>query len=261
MMDFDEATTWQTEEGRCSHEVSEDWMQGRAAFGGLLTAAAVRQMRALVEPKRTPRIINTHFYSPGRGRLSLDAQVVRSGRFLTSTEARITHDESVVATVTASFGEKRSSEIELSQPPRPELPDPETLPDFPYIPGVTPEMTRNFIYRLTDGALPFSGASEAVVGGWCRFRKSPASSIEAVVALLDAWPSPVLAMAKAPIPASTISWSAYLYDIPPSMPEGWWWFRSEASDCSGGYATVRGLLYRPDGVLAARMEQLEAVFG
>ena len=122
MSDFDAVTTWLPDDGGSWHmTVGEDWGQGRAAFGGVPTAAALKAMRSLVAVDRIPRSISTSFIGPLRSApATLTARIVRTGRALTSTEARITQDGADVALLQASFGAARPSGLSLPAPIRPQ---------------------------------------------------------------------------------------------------------------------------------------------
>lgn len=261
MPDFDTITAWQPAgESTWTMTVGEDWGQGRAAFGGVPTAAALRAMRSLVAPDRTPRTISTSFIGPLRPTPAvLTARVIRSGRALTSAEARITQDGRDVATFQASFGASRPSDVRLQPPARPQRPAPPPGAGIPLFPN-TPAFTRKFVYSWTDGRPPFSGHDTPYIGGWCRHRTPATDGFGAVIGLLDAWPAPVLSLLTAPAPASTVSWTAHFIDVPDVSPGGWFWFDAEAVTAADGYATTRGRLFAPDGRLAAHMEQLVVVF-
>ena len=47
---------------------------------------------------------------------------------------------------------------------------------LPYIPGMVPVFTKHLDFRWALGAIPFSGASEAVIGGWCKFLEPQSAS-------------------------------------------------------------------------------------
>jgi acyl-CoA thioesterase len=139
----------------------------------------------------------------------------------------------------------------------------ETGLDFPYVPGLTPGFTRGFEYRWDPSVLPFSGASEARVDGAVRIRGAERVDAKGVLALLDAWPAPVLALASGPILASTVTWQVNLACAVPERGwsgDGFWRYRSESQSCSQGYADMDSQLWAPDGTLVASGRQLVAEF-
>jgi acyl-CoA thioesterase len=264
MTTFLQQTRWQPDgEGRYHGALDASWGQGRALFGGILTGAALEAMADLVGTDRPPRAVTTSFIGPAApGTATMTAQIMRAGRALTTAEARIEQGGAVCVTVQASFGAPRPSNIIITAPPHSQPdPDLENTVEMPYLEGITPRFTQHFGYRWEDGRYPFSGSDVAISSGWCRHRTRTGSVHAAIVGLLDAWPAPMLTMPSRPIPASTVSWTAAFVDVPsPAEAEGWWYFRALPVHSSHGYATTRGMLYAPDGRLAAHMDQLVVIF-
>ncbi len=259
---FEAQTCWSTEDKHHWHgEIDPSWSQGRATFGGVITGAALEAMQSLVEPQRRPRDISTQFLGPvSPGPVTLTAELLRNGRSLTNVQARIEQNGSPRALFQASFAADRASDLTVPHHPRPSTKPLEEVPDMPYLEGITPTFTQHFAYRWTEAQLPFSGSAAPVVRGWVKHRTRASRGYAAVVALLDAWPAPVLPIAKHPFPASTVSWTAYFTEPLEQTPEGWWWFASDTTTSSSRYATTTGKIYHPNGTLVAHMHQLVAVF-
>lgn len=261
MTSFDEVTTWApAAPGVWRGEVAAEWMQGRAAFGGVVTAAALRALREQVGPDRALRSFTASFMAPVQpGVAEVKAQLLREGRALSHGEAKVEQGGGVSAAVLAAFAAPRESGVrvvgERVTPPC----APDAVMDMPYIEGVVPRFVQNFHLRWADGDYPFAGSAAARFGGWCRHRTA-ATGLEAVVGLLDAWPAPVLPMLKGPAPASTVRWSAHLVGDVEAALGGWCWFTSRALAAQDGYASTLNHLYAEDGALVAWTEQLVAVF-
>ncbi len=263
MSSFDQVTTWTpTGPGAFAGAVPVDWGQGRSAFGGVTTAAACRAMGTLVAPGRTLRSFSTSLVGPVRlgDPVELTAQVLREGRSLTHTEARLVQGGQVVAVALGAFGGPRASGVAVRPATRPSgLPAPEACTSFPYLSGITPAFTQHMEMRWTHGSLPFGGCDESVIGLFLRHRTA-ASGAEAIIGLLDTPPSPVLQMLQGPAPASTVRWSAHLLQVPALDDGAWCWLHSEARSAGEGYGTMLGSLYGPDGSLIAWTEQLVCIF-
>ena len=263
MKSFHDAIDWPAVgPGAWEGTIPPEWGQGRSAFGGVTTAAATRAMASLVGPGRTLRSLSASLVGPLRlaEPVALHAHVLRAGRSLTHTEARLVQGGQVQAVVLGAYGGPRPSGIVVPRATMPaDLPEPSACVAFPYIPGVTPDFTQQMEMRWTHGALPFTGNDEDVIGLWLRHR-SEAQGMDALVGLLDTPPSPVLQMMKRPAPASTVRWSAHIVG-PPRLPAGaWCWLHSVARSAGDGYATMLASLYGPDGLLLAWLEQLVCVF-
>jgi acyl-CoA thioesterase len=196
--------------------------------------------------------------------LRLAPTVLREGSAVTHVEARVLQRGEPRCTVQVAFGAPRASSIALGGAAPPTAPGPDGLPELPYLPGLVPAFTRHFAYRLAAGALPFSGARAAEIGGWIRFRgdPSPAGVDEQAVALLDAWPPPVLALLSAHAPASSLAWTIELVrPFAPLDPRGWWYYHAIADAAEGGYAHSHATLWGPDGQVFALGRQSVSVFG
>jgi acyl-CoA thioesterase len=249
-------------QGRGVALVPADWGQGRSAFGGLVAAAALRAMRRLAPADRRPRSLLVAFVGPvSPGSIEIELIGLRHGGSVSHLEARVVQGGEVRCVVIAAFGADRRSAVAVSGPPRPAAPAPDDLPELPYLPGVVPAFTQHLAFRW-DGAMPYSGASEACFGGWCRLR-APARGLadEQVLVLVDAWPPPILPLLSAPAPASSVTWSVELLETPPDEPaDGWWYLRAETDSAGAGYANTRATLWTPSGALAALSRQVVVVY-
>jgi acyl-CoA thioesterase len=261
MTDLDDALRLEPRDAlRWELTIPEDWMQGRTAFGGLVAAAAVRAVRTALGAQCPLRSLHTAYLAPvAAGTAALAVEVLRQGRYVTQAEVRVLQAGAVVACVHAVLGERRASSLRIARGDASAPFTPEDGLEIPFLPGVTPTFTQHFEYRLAAGGIPFSGSSDARLQGHCRHR-TRASGVEAVIALLDAWPTPALNLASRPIPASTVRWTAHLVGDPDAAPaDGWWRYQAEALTCGDGYSTTFAQLFAgPE--LVAWMEQLVAVF-
>ena len=248
------------EEGVARGNVDPTWMQGRATFGGLVAALAVRSQRRLV-PDLPLRTMHVDFIGPlGADAARVDAEVLRRGRAVTHARATIMQGDAAAAAVSCVFGDARPSQ--LHDAPRRAAPegDPRESPDLPFGPGGFPNFTQFFHMAFREG-LPYSGQKEARIRGWCRHRTEVGEPELGLIALLDLWPAPVLAQLRQLAPASSVTWTARLHAPPKTLgPEDWFWFESLATYAGEGYAGVRAELFDVEGRPLAESEQLVAVF-
>lgn len=241
--------------------VTPEWAQGRAAFGGLIVGMAVRALAQRVPADRRLRSVLVDFVSPaGVGPLRIETRILREGRALTHAEARLTQDGEVRAVVVAAYGAARATAIRWEAGAAPPAAPADTLPAFPYIEGITPRFTRELEYRWTGDSIPFTGGTEPRVGGWVRLADPMPADDAVVLALLDAWPAPVLPLLRAPAPASTVTWMVDLVASVDAAPDAWWRFEGTTIAAGEGHASVEGRLWGPDGRLVAASRQLVVEF-
>ncbi len=252
--------------GEFKTRIDESWLQGRSAFGGLVAAAMLRAARRLVPPERRARSMQIAFVGPiPVGDLSIRARLLRSGRSISSIEARALRGDEVCTTATILFGRASASTLDLADDPPPGMQPLDQAMALPYLPGLTPVFTQHFAYRFGLGGFPFSGSAERGMGGYCRFVDPPARfDEEALLAFVDAWPPPILPILDAPCPVSTVTWMVDFLGIYSEVPEvsgtDWWMYHSEAHSAAEGFARETSRLWTPDGRLAARGVQTTAVF-
>ena len=247
-----------------SLRLSPDWMQGRAGFGGLVGALALKAMRSHVVPSRKVRSLLIAFVGPvGPEEFTIHAKVLRAGKSVTQVEAKLVQADQVCCTALGSFGEDRDSVIRIQPAACPAMPPPNEAMELPYIEGLTPAFTRHFAYRWALGELPFSGQGGREIGGWIQFREpTDCLTEEWLVALADAWPTPVMGMLSAPAAASTVTWElGFVHlDRDACTQNDWWGFHCAADSAERGYVHERAAIWDPEGRLAAFSRQTTTVF-
>jgi acyl-CoA thioesterase len=244
--------------------VPDDWMQGRTVYGGLVAALALQSMRAHVPEERKVRTLFVSFIGP------LDAQPfhiqtrqLRSGKSVTTIESRVIQNDTICCTTVGSFGADRDSRIRIPPITRPEMPDTSSAFELPFIEGLTPTFTRHFDYRWAMGDFPFSGKGGQEIGGWINFREqTDCFTEEWLVALADAWPTPVLSQLTEPAAASTMTWSlgfVHLDRVACSQND-WWTYHCVVDSAERGYVHERSTIWDPEGYLAVYSHQTNTVF-
>ena len=92
--------------------VSDDWLQGRATYGGLVAAVGNEAMRKFVPRDRPLRSLQTTFVGPaGPGDWSLRARVLRAGKAVTLAQCEVIEGGQVVAVQTGVYGADRESAV------------------------------------------------------------------------------------------------------------------------------------------------------
>lgn len=250
---------------RQSIAIPASWGQGRAAYGGLVAALLQTHLQQQQGEGRPLRAAHIAFIGPATvGDAILESRLLRAGKSALQAEVRLLQDNAVVATLQASFGADRTSQLNEPAPARPIMKAPEDCQALPYIAGLMPEFTQHFDMRWSEGGLPFSGHASANMKGWIRLRETEDAGVidpALVLALVDAWPPSVVARCNGPANLSTMTWASGYRPVTEAISaDGWWAYQADTLSCGDGYAHIRSTLWTPAGEAVAFSQQTVAVF-
>lgn len=257
---FDELIQNQSPDGdgwRAS--VTEDWLQGRSAFGGLQVSLALKAMRALVA-EQPLRVLQVTFLAPvPPGELRVQARVLRAGKNATHVEAELQDGAQPLCRVIGIFGATRESSVVI----RPQQPavicDKPIL--LPNLPGITPVFLQHFEMRWLRGGLPFSGASRAEAVIEVGMKGSGNVTELHLPSIADSIPPLAIALLKKPAPASSMTWMLeFLADRYDHQPLHGWRFDAEVLSAGSGYTSQTAMIWAPDGSPAMLSRQNMVVF-
>lgn len=241
-----------------------DWMQGRTAFGGIVASAMTHALQQNIPAERKLRSLQTSFVGPVRAQESrIETTILREGKNFTQAEARLIQGEQICTIVIGSFGAAHASSLTVTPPQKPETTSPDDTPEQPYIPGMMPSFVQHIAFRWTTDSFPFSGSDQARCQGWFRLRDAEPVHLPGLIALLDAWPPPVLALANEVVRGSSVTWLLNFFaDLPQEgIPsKEWWFYESQSTASHEGHADSSALVWSPDGALVARSTQLVVEF-
>ena len=244
-------------------DVPAGWRQGRGAFGGLVLAAMLRTaMHAAAAPAHPLRSLTGELVGAVEaGPAMLTAELLRAGQGLTAIAVRLEQASEVRAYVVALFGRVRDTGVAFSQLPPSDVPSRQAVPVLPVIAPIGPEFAQYMEYAPV-GPLPFTGAEDAVGGGFVR-AKVAGNVFDApyLVGLADAyWPT-LVAKLTAPRPIATVSFSFQLLaDCAKLDAAAAVYVRARALAATDGYVTELRELYSENGErLLALNEQVFAV--
>ncbi len=246
---------------RYSLELSEDWYQGRAVYGGLTAAIMARVMEAEAGEGKLLRTLHTTFCAPATaGAVEVQTDVVRSGRSVAFVRARMEQGGVPIAIATATFARHRLSSVESYASPRLELPSVAQVasgPEALYIPA----FSRYFEFRQALGHPAFSGGADAHVAGWCRLREGPVEAQAALAPLfLDSWAPAALSRHPHWAPCASIDLFVQIHAALDGEPIDWLGYEARSENLDSGYADERATLYFADGRPMASSRQLIAIF-
>jgi len=251
-------------------EITEDWLQGRTSFGGIIATLAVQAMRDVAGggwPGDVQlRALQTSFIGPvAQGPVQVRVQVLREGKSVRQVQALVQQGGQTAALLLGVFGGPRETALPGLAPPQPAAArGPDETPALPYVPGVAPSFMQHLDMRWSEGGLPFSGTEDWHSRIHLKLKDEPeASPLELLTVLLaDAPPTPALSRFRRPTPASSVSWELELRPLPHGLPpQGWWRIDTEALAAAGGYINQVSRLWSPAGDLAALGYQVVTVYG
>ncbi|MBK8263294.1 MAG: thioesterase family protein [Nannocystis sp.] len=262
---FVRATTWQRDSGspRGALRFTEDWYQGRGAYGGVVAGALARAMAEVDQgPSRPLRWFTVHFCAPAVGDAQLTVEPQRSGHAVTHTTARIDGAGGVIATASATFARDRPGQLSWAPAEPPAARDPDAITPFEGAP--TPVFASHLEYRFAHGARPLSGAPIAEIGLWLRFREPLLLDEPAAIALLDAAPPAAMARMTEPRPMASVAFAAQLYSQLPlaaARPDDHYLLTVRSRVAGGGYCEEAAELWTRDRQLIAACWQHIALLG
>lgn len=248
--------------------VPADWLQGRTVFGGLQMALAARSMRAALpagnaaQPLRSAQMT---FVGPLLGGIPvrLHGECLRTGKSTSHARCDLSHDDGKVAsTVTAIFGGPRQSKFVREMARRDPGLGPEQAPERPMPPQFAPAFVQHFDMRFARGDRPFSGYAEPRSMIYVRLRDRECGAEDALLALADSIPTPVLSMLTEPAPASSVNWMIEVLRDPAQLDlHDWALLDTEVRAGTAGYLSQTSVLYGADGHAYSVSHQTVAVFG
>lgn len=246
-------------EGGFVFDITEDWLQGRTAYGGLTSAVALAAAQRL-DPELPPlRSGQFAMIAPLAGRVEARARIVRRGRNATWVAAELANEKGVGFTASFVFMRQIESAADIAGYPMPEGVNP--VADAKPVPlDVAPEfLKRNFDARF---ALPKSALGEADMCWWVRLKERDGldPALEAVL-VGDALPTAVLPLLNFRVPISSMHWHINLLEPAPVTEDGWWLLRTTSAFARDGGASEHILQWSVAGAPVIAGMQSVAVFG
>jgi len=259
-------------------DVTDDWLQGRVAFGGLQGALGALAMRAAVGGALPLRALQMTFVSavdPGPARAV--ATVLRRGRAVTHAQCRLASGGRTAAVLVGLYGAPRAGSLARVDMPMPDgVKRHDTLHDAPFVESVMPGFLRHFRQRWAGGTRLYTGESPKPADMWAQLREAvpedgtdaPPALLGAIaareaslVAMADLPPSPALSMLTKRAPGASLTWLLELVaDAREFDPRAWSLLRTETRHAADGYTSQTARIWDDSGRPLAVSHQTTAIF-
>jgi len=253
----------QVSSSACAVQTTQEWSQGRAAYGGLLAGLVYEAMNKKNADGRPVRNLQISFIGPVSFEhpLYLETEVFREGKSVTQILGRGIQNGRTQIAVMGSFGHARESVLSVKSEPClfPEIPS--ELNAMPYVEGVFPEFTKFFDFRYIT-KMPFQGSKDSTLRGFVRFKSAQTQmGISQVLGLVDAWPAAPLPMLNSPAPASSLNWTIEFVHPQPSLAaHEYCQYEAVTEHTANGYAHTRAKIWNMKGELMAISQQTATIF-
>jgi acyl-CoA thioesterase len=267
--------------------MTDDWLQGRVAFGGIQGALAARAMREAVGADGPAlRALQFTFIGPiQHGEVLAQAQVLRRGRGITHAQCSLAAGGRTAAIAVGLYGASRTTEARQDMPAPEGVRALDALHDAPFLPERMPGFLRHYQMRWATGALPFTGKPPRPSQLWARLRDQPITDTDTdgaatgaqgvaahpadaagreanLVALGDLPASPVLSMLTKPAPGASLTWLLECLSDPRDWnPREWLLIETVTRHAAAGYTSQTARIWDAQGQPVAVSHQTTAVFG
>lgn len=240
--------------------LTEDWLQGRTAYGGLSAALCLEAALRAVSDLPPLRSAQFTFIGPASGPLTIATTILRRGKSAVFVGADLTGEAGLATRAVLSFGVARPSTITYTDLP---VPKAASIEDSSSFFGDRPVINfqQQFESRMAGGARPITpdAAPEYLI--WFRHRDVKArEGIVPLIALADAPPPAAMVLFKAFAPISTMTWTVDMLDDAPATRDGWWLVQSRAEAAHQGYSPQAMFVWNANGKPVISARQNVAIF-
>jgi len=250
--------------GRYRARIDDGWWVGTGPNGGYVGAILLRALQhAVADPERACRSFTVHYLArPDAGTADVEVTVERAGRSLTSVSARLVQGDRTLAIAVAALSKARPGP-EFIDVVMPDVPGPDDALPGPFEgPGPSSglhTLGQRYETRRALGPMAFSGADEAVTGGWIRFSEGGPIDAAALVAFADAWMPALFGRIRGPWAITTVDLTVHVRSLPPEGYDDWCLLRFSSVASADGFCEEDGEIWSSDGQLLAQSRQLAAL--
>ena len=244
---------------RFGAHVDEQWTSLQGVHGGVVAAIAVNASAAVLRSEGTDAMAQlraaTFGYVSGNvvGDLAVEVEVLRRGRAMTTTHARVTQGTKTTTVARFHYSTPwEGLEVTDAEPPRPKPDDAVRLE----VDG--PAHLNNVETYLDPRTTFFGGAERAEWVAWSRPTEGGSFDAAWLTMLGDFFPPAVFARTTGPVRALTIEYSIQIHSAAGtwSLADGEYLAaRMHTFHSHDGFAVEDGWVHLPDGTLLATVRQ------
>lgn len=241
---------------------TEEWTQGRSAFGGLAASLASCAMGKLLLTRQPIRSLMVSFIAPlPPSEVRVEPQILRQGKNVTQTSASVISNGSVCLQAMGVFGNPREA---LRVHPDPQF-NPEPRHPAAAIDGTRkglPAFLRHYEGYWTGGGIPFSGKQDLRLGMWVRHRSDLRDfPVEKIISIADIPPPVILShYTQPPVQAASLTWSLEFIRDPATIESDWFYLEFLVDHAADGYTQQSGRVFTETGQLCALSRQCMVYF-
>lgn len=253
-------------DGRYQARIDPGWWVQAGPNGGYVGAILLRALEhEVADPERVCRSFTVHYLSrPEVGPAEVDVTVERTGRSMSSASARLSQGGRPLAIAVAALSRPRPGP-EFQDLVMPEVPGPDESGAGPFsgpVPaGAVPALAERYEHRRVLGPAPFSGADEALTGGWIRLADPRPVDAAVLVAYVDAWMPALFGRLRGPWGITTVDLTVHVRSLPAEPYDDWCFVRFRSTVSAAGFCEEDGEVWTRDGQLLAHSRQLAALVG
>lgn len=245
-------------DGRWQGTVSDAWNIGGNPNGGYLVSLVMRALRTL-GPHQDPLSVTTHYLRPGSPGepCVVEAELVRTGRTVTTARGRLIQDGKERLEVVAALGDlgdgADATGPALTIEP-PSLPPPEDCPvRSADEQGVALPLLDRLDIRIHPDQVRAGEAGAAEMSGWIRLADGAAPDTMSLAMFADAFPPSLFGLLGVVGWVPTIELTVHVRRRP---APGWIMGRFRTDDLLDGRMIESGALWDQTGALVAQSRQL-----
>lgn len=232
--------------------ISDQWLQGRTAYGGASAATALLVAKAAFPDLPPLRSVQIAFVGPLSGDVTVTPSLLRRGKNSAFVACDVASSEGVGLRALFLFMASRESAIDHLDLAPPPYDSPETDP-------VDPETLPQGFLRNFD----LAGAADRDAGfvRWARLRERDGIDTETeLMAIADALPPAAMRLAKQWGPISSATWQLNLVTDAPATRDGWWLLGADTLHAGHGSSSQSMTIWNRDGEAVATATQSVALF-